>query len=585
MRLAARALVPVFFSLPFLAFAQNDAARLHKLFDDDQSWRMRNYPEAATFNGFPGENDRWTDLSRAAIDARRHHPDENLQILASIQRSALNAEDQLNYDLFRWNTERQIQAGKFPEEYLEILDPLEGGVHSAVPMVLQHAPTRTVKDYEDQIARLRKVNTLVEQNIALLREGLAKGITQPRIVLRDIPSQVDRLLAEQPSQSVVLKNFQQFPAAISPADQDRLRREANSLIDGQVYPAFRKFRDFLVREYIPNCRESIALSALPDGEAWYRYRTLVRTTTDLTPRQIHEIGEREVKRIRGEMDSTIQATGFHGSFDAFVAFLRTDPRFYYTRPEDLVSGYRDICKRIDGQLPKLFGKLPRTPYGVEPIDAYNAPSQTTAFYEPGPIDGSRSGTYRVNTYKLDSRPKFEMEVLSSHESVPGHHLQIALAHELENVPAFRHELETTAFVEGWGLYSESLGYEIGLYKDPYSKFGQLSYDMWRACRLVVDTGMHALGWTRQQAIDFMKANTALTEQNIVVEVDRYIAWPGQADAYKIGQLKIRELRTRAEQKLGPKFDERRFHDEVLGAGALPLDILERRVDVWLAAQP
>ncbi len=545
---------------------------------------MVNYPESATMDGFAGQNDRWTDMSRAAIEARRHHPDDNLKVLNSIDRARLTPEDQLNYDLFRWQTERDIEGERFPEEYLGVLDPLGGGVHSMVPMVLQHSPTATVKDYEDEIARLRKVGQVVDQNIALLKEGLAKGITQPRIVLRDIPAQVDTLLNEKPSESVLLKSFRNFPSSISAADQDRLRRTAQSLIDGEVYASFRKFRDFLTKDYIPQCRESIALSSLPDGQAWFRYRTKLRTTTDLTPQQIHEIGESEVKRIRANMEKTIGETGFHGSFDEFVQFLRTDPRFYYTDAGQLVTAYRDICKRIDEQLPKLFGKLPRTPYGVEPMDAYSAPSQTTAYYEPGTVDGRIPGIYRVNTYKLESRPKFEMEVLSSHESVPGHHLQIALSHELENVPEFRKQLETTAFVEGWGLYSESLGYEIGLYKDPYSKFGQLSYEMWRACRLVVDTGMHSLGWTRQRAIDFMKANTALTEQNIVVEVDRYISWPGQADAYKIGQLKIRELRTRAEQKLGTRFDERKFHDVVLGEGALPLAILEQRVDAWIASQ-
>lgn len=575
---------PITALLAFPTFAQDDSARLQKLFDDDHAWIMRNHPEAATFGGFPGQNDRWTDMSATALAARRRHPDEVLLLLKTIDRSRLHDDDQLNYDLFRWQTERAIEGERFPEEYLNALDPLEGGVHSEVPMVLEHSPTRDLRDYEDEIARLKTVDVLVDQNIALLREGLSKGITQPKIVLRDIPAQIDRLLQDAPSQSVLLKNFHQFPASVSAADQERLRREANALVDGEVYPAFRKYRDFLAKDYIPNCRETIGMSALPDGAAWYRYRTKIRTTTALTPEQIHEIGMKEVKRIRAEMDQTIQQTGFKGSFDEFVHFLRTDPRFYYTKPEELVMGYRDICKRIDGQLPKLFGKLPRTPYGVEEIDAFYAPSQTTAFYEPGPVDGSRSGTYRVNTYKLDSRPRFEMEVLSSHESVPGHHLQIALAHELENVPDFRRQMGVTAFVEGWGLYSESLGYEIGLYKDPYSKFGQLSYDMWRACRLVVDTGMHSMGWTRQQALDFMKANTALTEQNIVVEVDRYISWPGQADAYKIGQLKIRELRTRAEQTLGAKFDERHFHDAVLGAGALPLDVLDKRIDIWIAAQ-
>ena len=582
MRFPVHALVAL--TLTRLAFGQTDTSRLHALFADDHAWTMRNYPEFATFSGYPGQNDRWTDQSRAAIEARRHHPDDNLKALNSIDRAKLIPEDQLNYDLFRWQTERDVEGERFPEEYLNALDPLGGGVHSMVPMVLQHSPNVSVKDYEDEITRLRTVGLVVDQNIALLKEGLAKGITQPKVVLRAVPAQIDTLLNEKPSESVLLKRFQSFPSTIPTADQDRLRRTAQALIDGEVFASFRKYRDFLANDYIPKCRESIAMSALPDGQAWFRYRTMLRTTTDLTPQQIHDIGQQEVKRIRAQMQATIAETGFHGGFDDFVHFLRTDPRFYYTNAAELVAAYRDICKRIDEQLPKLFGKLPRTPYGVEPMDAYSAPSQTTAFYEPGPVDGSMPGIYRVNTYKLESRPKFEMEVLSSHESVPGHHLQIALAQELENVPDFRHDLGTTAFVEGWGLYSESLGYEIGLYKDPYSKFGQLSYDMWRACRLVVDTGMHSLGWTRQQAIDFMKANTALTEQNIVVEVDRYISWPGQADAYKIGQLKIRELRTRAEQKLGPRFDERKFHDVVLGEGALPLAILEQRVNSWIERQ-
>jgi uncharacterized protein (DUF885 family) len=580
MRFLPFALLALVLCLSLRSAVSDDTAKLHKLFADDYAWQMHEFPESATFAGYPGQNDRWTDWSPAAIEARRAHPKENLQILDSINPTKLNEEDRLNYDLFRWRTQREIEGLSFPSDYLQI-DPLGGGVHSEVPSVLEVSPARTLKDYEDALKRLQSVPKLVDQKIALLREGLAKGVTQPKIVLRDIPGQVDRILEAAPAQSVLFKIFQQFPDSISVADQDRLRRAAAAQVDGAVYPAFRKFRDFLTKKYIPGSRESIALSSLPNGSAWYRYKTLQMTTTHLTPQEIHEIGQREVKRIRAEMDKTIASTGFHGSFDEFVAFLRTDPRFYYTRADDLVTGYRDICKRVDAELPRLFGKLPRTPYGVKEIDAYRAPSETTAFYEPGPVDGSRSGTYRVNTYKLEARPKFEMEVLSLHESVPGHHLQIALAHELDNVPEFRKQLEPTAFVEGWGLYSESLGYEIGLYKGPYSKFGQLSYDMWRACRLVVDTGMHALGWTRQQAIDFMKANTALTEQNIVVEVDRYISWPGQATAYKIGQLKIRELRTMAEQKLGPKFDERQFHDLVLSAGAIPLDVLEKRVQDWL----
>jgi uncharacterized protein (DUF885 family) len=576
--------VPAAFCLLALltpAFAQDAATRLHQLFDDDQAWLLKTSPESATSLGYPGENDRWSDFSPAAIERSRQHAADNLKVLYAIERAQLNADDQLNYDLFLWRTKTDVDGNRFPGEYLAV-DPLGGGVHSWVPQILQQAPTKNLKDYEDALARLNKVPELVDQNIALLREGIKRGITQPKVVMRDVPAQVDQILKDAPADSVMLKAFRNFPATISPADQDRLRRAANAAVDGVVYPAFRKWRDFLAKEYLPNCRETIGISAMPNGLEWYQSAIRTRTTTNLTPEQIHEIGLGEVKRIRAAMDTTIAQTGFKGSFDEFVAMLRTDPKFYFTNEQDLVTGYRDICKRVDEQLPKLFGKLPREPYGVEPMDAYYAPSQTSAFYEAGSVDGTRPGIYRVNTYKLDSRPKFEMEVLSMHESVPGHHLQIALQQEMPNVPEFRKRLETTAFVEGWGLYSESLGYEMGFYKDPYSRFGQLSFDMWRACRLVVDTGMHAMGWTRQQAIDYMKANTALSEQNITAEVDRYISWPGQALAYKIGQLKIRELRTTAEKRLGPAFDERAFHDVVLSAGPLPLEILQARVENWIS---
>ncbi len=570
-------------AVPFAAQAQEEAARLHRLFADQHAGLMREAPELATDEGYPGYNDRWSDRSPDAIAAQKKHTLEWRGRLTAIDRAKLGAGDQLNYDLFRWMLDTDIEESRFPVEFLAV-DAMGDGVHSMVPQVLQNAPARTVKDYDDAIARLQKTPALVDQNIALLREGIRTGITQPRIVMRDVPAQVDAILNQAPADSVMLKSFSNFPATIAPADQDRLRRQAAALVDGTVYPAFRKWRAFLLNDYIPHCRETIALSAVPDGAAWYRANVKRQTTTDLTPEQIHAIGQAEVKRIHGEMDKTMQSADFHGAFTGFVHFLRNDPRFYYTRAGDLVTGYRDICKRIDEQLPAMFGKLPRAPYGVEPMDAYYAPSQTTAFYQPGAVDGSRPGIYRVNTYKLDQRPKYEMEVLSMHESVPGHHLQIALAHELTDVPDFRRALVPTAFVEGWGLYSESLGYEMGFYKDPYARFGQLSYDMWRACRLVVDTGMHALGWSRQQAIDFMEANTALTETNIVAEVDRYIAWPGQADADKIGQLQIRELRTRAEQRLGANFDVRQFHDEVLSAGALPLSVLDTRVNSWIEEQ-
>jgi uncharacterized protein (DUF885 family) len=367
------------------------------------------------------------------------------------------------------------------------------------------------------------------------------------------------------------------------ADRERLTREAVTAFKEQVAPAFRKLHDYLANTYVTASRESIAMGDLPNGKAWYAFQARVSTTTNLTPEQIHQIGLSEVKRIRKEMDDLIASTGFKGSFEDFCKLLRTDPRFFYDKPEDLLTGYRDIAKRIDPELVKLFGRLPRLPYGVIPVPSYSEKSQTTAYYDEGSLAAGRPGEFYANTYDLKSRPKWEMEALTAHEAVPGHHLQLSLAQELEGeVPEWRKHDDYTAFVEGWGLYAESLGSEIGLYKDPYSRFGQLTYEVWRAIRLVVDTGMHTMGWTRQQAIDYFKANSAKAEHDIEVEVDRYIVWPGQALAYKIGELKIKELRAYAQKELGPKFDVRAFHDHVLGNGAVPLDLLEKNVKAWVA---
>ena len=367
------------------------------------------------------------------------------------------------------------------------------------------------------------------------------------------------------------------------AAQQRLRLAALAAYRDSVAPAFRKLSTFLRDEYVPGARTTTGIRDLPNGMAWYQVRARASTTTDLPPEQIHAIGLAEVKRIRAAMDSVIAASGFNGSFAEFVQFLRTDPRFYWTSADDLIHASRELMKRIDPELTRLFGTLPRLPYGVAPIPSYSERSQTTAYYQPGSPLAHRAGTYFVNTYNLPARPKWEMEALSLHEAVPGHHLQIALAQELEGVPEFRRFGGYTAFVEGWGLYSESLGEELGLYTDPYSRFGQLTYEMWRAIRLVIDTGIHTMGWTREQAIDYFKANTAKTEHDITVEVDRYIVWPGQALAYKIGELKIKELRAYAARTLGDRFDVRAFHDHVLGAGAVPLDVLDARIHAWVAS--
>jgi uncharacterized protein (DUF885 family) len=362
-----------------------------------------------------------------------------------------------------------------------------------------------------------------------------------------------------------------------------LTERAKKIYASTVAPAFQKLHDYVASAYIPACRENIAATALPNGAAAYAFHVRWQTTTNLTPQQIHEIGLAEVKRIRAEMDKVIASAGFKGSFHDFTEFLRTDASFYYEKPEDLVNGYRVIAKKIDPELAHVFGKLPRLTYGVCLIPEFKAPSQTTAYYQPGATQAGRPGCYFVNTYNLHARPKWEMEALTLHEAVPGHHLQISLAQEMEDTPEFRKHVGYSAFVEGWALYSESLGEEIGLYRDPYSKFGQLSYEMWRAVRLVVDTGMHAMGWTREQAIQFFKDNTGKTDQDITVEVDRYIVWPGQALAYKLGQLKIRGLRTEAERRLGASFNARAFHDAVLEQGAVPLNVLEEHMKRWIEA--
>ncbi|MCI0573446.1 MAG: DUF885 domain-containing protein, partial [Myxococcaceae bacterium] len=378
--------------------------------------------------------------------------------------------------------------------------------------------------------------------------------------------------------------FSDFPSTIPEPERERLRREGAAAVREAVVPSLRRLFDFWVKEYFPKTRDAVGLSTLPDGEAWYAFNARRSTTTALTPEQIHQLGLSEVERIRAEMERVMRSTGFKGSLQEFFQYLRTDPRFFHTDKEALLAAYRDIAKRIDPELPKLFGTLPRLPYGVVPVPAYSEKTQTTAYYNSGSQRAGRPGYFFANTYELTSRPKWEMEALTVHEAVPGHHLQIALAQELEGVPEFRRHGGYTAFVEGWGLYSESLGPELGLYKDPYSRFGQLTYEMWRAVRLVVDTGMHAKGWTRQQAIDFFKANSSKPEHDITVEVDRYIVWPGQALAYKVGELKLKELRTWATRELGPRFDVRRFHDTVLLAGPLPLEVLEKRVREWVARE-
>ncbi len=556
-----------------------DSERLHDLLKLDWDHTMHESPEFATEVGYPGLNDRWTDNSPAAIARRERELQAPLKVIQSLNRTNLSAVDQLNYDLFKRGIDQAVEEIPFHSEYLQLNQM--GGVQQDSAQILEIAPRATVKDYENILARLNALPVLIDQTIVLLQKGQAAGITPPRITLRDVPDQVANQMNSDPEQNALLKPFAEFPLQISEADRARLRQQAAVALKEKVIPAFVKLREFLVKTYLPGSRESIGMSELPNGRAWYAFNVRQRTTTTLTPQQIHDLGLSEVKRIRAEMDKVIASTGFKGSFAEFAKFVRTNSAFYFTNGDDLLAGYRDICKRIDPQLPKLFGKLPRLTYGVQQIPAYAAKSQTSAYYQPGSPAAGRAGNFFANTYALDTRAKWEMEALTLHESVPGHHLQIALSQEMEDAPEFRKHGSYTAFIEGWGLYSESLGTEMGFYQDAYAKYGQLTFEIWRAIRLVVDTGMHSLGWTRQQAIDYFIANTGKSEHEIVVEVDRYIVWPGQALAYKIGQLKIRELRNYATRELGDAFDVREFHDQVLGSGAIPLDVLEARIKAWV----
>lgn len=551
------------------------------LLDEHWEWRMASSPVMASMLGDRRYNDQWPDSSLAAIEQRHNETRDFLRRVYALDRNALSTDDQLNYELFR----RQLQDDVDEHQFNSHLLPFShrGGIQN-LDNITSQLRLNTVEDYDDWLLRLGKVDDQIDTVISMAERGRKAGFMPPKILMQRIPDQLALQVVEFANESPFFKVFENIPESIPAGERERLRSAATETIEDDLLPAYRKLDKYFNTRYLPATRDSIGLSALPNGKAWYEHLTRSFTTTRMTPDDIHRLGLEEVKRIREEMQEIIKQVEFDGSFQDFLVFLRTDPQFYYDNPEDLHEAYLATCKRIDPELVNLFGVLPRMPYGVKPIPDSIAPDTTTAYYSRPAADGSRAGIYWVNLYRPEVRPKYEIEVLSVHEAMPGHHLQIALQQELGDIPQFRRFLGFTAFVEGWGLYSERLGYDLGLYKDPYSRFGQLTYDMWRAVRLVVDTGIHYKGWTRQQAIDFFKDNAAKAEHDIVNEIDRYIGMPGQALAYKIGQLKILTLRARAERQLGEDFDIRAFHDELLGAGALPLDLLEQRMDTWLTAE-
>jgi uncharacterized protein (DUF885 family) len=561
--------------------AANPAARLRALFDREWQWRLREYPEFATAVGDHDFDDRLTDVSLAAQERRSQETLGFLAELQGVDRASLGDDDQVDYDLFETQLRERVDSVRFLDHLMPI--NADSGFHSSFAQLPQSTPTRTVGDYERYIARLAAFPRLVEQQIAAMREGLRRGMTVPKVTLAGVEHTVDVHFVDDATQSPLWAPFARMPKLFPEAERARLEGLGKRAILESVVPGYRRFHEFLLREYLPGCRDSLAATALPNGREYYRFLIRQFTTLDLEPAAIHRIGLEQVQAIRAEMDAVIRQVGFQGSFAEFLHFLRTDPRFYAKSADELLREASWIAKRMDGKLGSLIKTLPRKPYTVTPVPAHLAPKYTAGRAAGSPKDSPEPGQFWVNTYALETRPLYNLEALTFHEAAPGHLIQGALAEEQEGLPNFRRFSYISAYGEGWGLYSEWLGLEAGFYTDPYANFGRLTYAMWRACRLVVDTGVHAFGWTRQQVLDYLAQNTALSLHEVETETDRYISWPGQALSYKLGEMKIRELRRRAEATLGERFDVREFHDAILGLGSVPLPVLERQIDRFIAA--
>ena len=547
----------------------------------DQSWQLQlsASPEMAYSMGDASAAGKLADLSPAALAKLNQGQITVLAQLKALDRSSLSKEDKINAQILEDQLQNDVDLYRFKDYYLPIT--AESGFHAYITSITQ-GKFNTLEDYRHYIAKLNALSTYFAQQTHWLKQGLAEGITPPKVTLNGFEDSISSYIVPV-EKSGYLKPFTQYPSYFTEAQKAQLTQEGHALVEQKVLPLYQKFYDFMTKEYIPNARENIAASSLPNGAEFYENRVRYYTTLDMTSAQVHELGLKEVQRIRQEMEQIIASVGFKGSFADFLHFLRTDPQFYTTSAEQLLKEAAFIAKKADAMLPKYFGKLPRKTYGIAPVPAEIAPKYTTGRYS-GSNSDDEPGYYWVNTYALDKRPLYELEALTLHEAVPGHHLQISLNSELTSLPDFRRYGYISAFGEGWGLYCEYLGLEAGFYQDPYSNFGRLTYEMWRAARLVVDTGMHTQGWSRQQAIDFMASNTALSLHNVTTEIDRYISWPGQALSYKIGELTIKRLRAKAEQDLGDKFDIRAFHDAVLENGSVPMSILEQQINDFIDAK-
>ncbi len=563
-----------------------ESAKLGRVVDDYFEEYLKLNPILATSIGDPRYNDRFVVSIRPDVRAADEKLERDyLARLGTVDRSRLSDADRITYDVFKSGREREIEGFRFRDDLIP-LNQFYSVANSFAQLGSGNGlqPFKTVKDYDDFLKRMDGFVEWVDQAIVNMRIGVTKGYTLPRVLAERVLPQLDAHIVGKPEDSLYWGPVRNMPAEFSAADRERLTAAYRAAIETKIVPSYRKLRDFMRDEYLPQCRTTVGLDKLPDGKAWYEYRVREITTTNYTPAQIHEIGLREVARIRAEMQGVMAQVGFKGSLDDFFRYVNSDPRFFYPDKESLIAGYDAIRKRVNPQLPKLFETLPKADYEVRAVEPFREKSAAGGQYQAASEDGSRPGIFYANTYDLTARPKWAMEALSLHEANPGHHFQISIQREQQGLPRFRRFGGYTAYIEGWGLYAESLGPELGMYTDPYQYFGRLEGELFRAIRLVVDTGLHSKGGTREQALDYIVANSATSEARRVAETERYIAIPGQALAYKIGQLKIRELRTRAEKELGPKFDVREFHTVVLSNGALPLDVLEANVNRWIAAQ-
>jgi len=564
------------------ASAAADSERFRTIYEHEWSFRLREFPLFASYVGVHDFDDRMGHVSEED-QARRHAFWKDIRSqLDGLSCQRLTRDECVNFRVFVQQMDNFIAA----YETRSYLIPFNSD--SGFFMEWTRMPEETdfirAEDYRNYLARLHDLPRAMDEYIGLMRTGVAQGFTQPRVVLQGRDEPIKAQIVEQARDSAFFRPFTELPESIAGGERAQLLATAEQVINSDVIPAYRRLLTFLREEYLPGARESLGATELPGGELFYRAQIRQYATVDLTPREIHDIGLREVARIRAEMQSIIRDLGFQGDFAAFLAFLRRDPQFYAKTPKELLAHASYYAKKIDGRLPMLFGRLPRQPYGVAPVPDDIAPFYTAGRYAGAPLDANRGGYYWVNTYALESRPLYAIPALTLHEAAPGHHIQGALAQEQEGQPPFRRFDYISAYGEGWALYAEKLGVEMDIYESPYEDFGRLTYEMWRACRLVIDTGVHAMGWTREQALDYLASNTALSLHEVTTEVDRYISWPAQALSYKLGEYTIRQLRRKAETQLGADFDVRGFHDYILALGSVPLDVLTEEVDRWLSDQ-